>query len=235
MKHEGLRLHPALIVIEIELCNDITDEALLYWKTESGGNSLDAVRGGRYIIGWDGNMLATCAKGPYFWERTYIYTDLLRRLLNLLYKLHPTEPFHSQPERGTGYYSLGFDKYLLDDRRIEDGWGRAFGALTQTAELIKLHHTRLLVMIMPSRYIFNDKAREWQSFALDLVRRACDLAENRQIPFVNMTETIRQGGGDRLFIDFVHLNEEGNRVVGRALSGMIEQSLSEGGASRGAQ
>jgi hypothetical protein len=232
LKHQGLRLNPVLIVTEVELCNDITDEALLYWDTESTTGSLNAVRGGRYIMGWDGNMLATCARGPYFFERTYVYTDLLRRSLDLRYKLHPTEPFHSQPEKGTSYYSLGFDRYLLDEQRIESGWTKAFGALEQTSELLKLRNTRFLLMILPSRYMFNDSAPEWQSFASNLVRRACDMADKKRIPYVNMTEAVRQGGGARLFMDFAHLNEEGNRVVGRALSGLIQQALSGKGASR---
>jgi len=231
LKHQGLRFNPVLIVIEIELCNDVTDEALLYWEPESGKNSLDAVRGGRYIIGWDGNMLATCARGPYFFERTYVYTDLLRRFLYLLYKIHPTEPFHSQPQKGTSYYSLGFDRYLLNEQRIETGWAKTFGALEQTLELVKLHNASFLLMILPSRYMFNDRAPEWQSFASNLVRRACDMAEDKRIPYVNMTEAIRQGGGTRLFMDFAHLNEEGNRVVGQALAGLIQQTLSESGTS----
>ena len=230
LKHQGLRFNPALVVTEMELCNDITDEALLFWETESGSDSLNAIRGGRYIMGWDGNMLATCARGPYFFERTYVYTDLLRRFLYLRYRLNPTEPFHSQPQKGTSYYSLGFDRYLLDEQRIETGWTKTFGALQQTSELLKMRNTRFLLMILPSRYMFNDSAPEWQSFASNLVRRACDMAEKKRIPYVNMTEAIRQGGGTRLFMDFAHLNEEGNRVVGQALSGLIQQALSENGA-----
>ena len=230
LKHQGLRFNPALVVTEMELCNDITDEALLYWETEPGTDLLHAIRGGRYIMGWDGNMLATCARGPYFFERTYVYTDLLRRFLYLRYKLYPTEPFNSQSQKGTSYYSLGFDRYLLNEQRIEAGWTKTFGALHQTLELLKMSNTRFLLMILPSRYMFNDSAPEWQSFASNLVRRACDLAEKRQIPYVNMTEAIRQGGGTRLFMDFAHLNEEGNRVVGQALSDLIQHALSGNGA-----
>jgi hypothetical protein len=232
LKHEGLRLQPAIVVIEIELCNDVTDEALLYWRTDPQNGSLDSIRGGRYVMGWDGNMLATCALGPYFFEKTYVYTDLLRRFLNLRYRMHPTEPFRSQSEKGTSYYSLGFDRYLLDNKRIESGWSRMFAALEQTSAMLKERNIEFLLMIMPSEYIYSERSAAWQSYALNLVRRARNLASSRQLPFIDMTDAIRNGGGSRLFIDFAHLTVEGNKVVGEALFDRLQRSYPKGGASR---
>ena len=133
LKNEGLRLKPRLVIVEIELCNDVTDEALIRWEGKPGdAGSLERIRGGRYIVGWDGNLLATYCRGPYFYEKTYTYTVLVRRILNLLYRLSPSEPFAST--EGVTYYSLGFDRYLLDNERIEEGWKRLFGALEKTQQ-----------------------------------------------------------------------------------------------------
>jgi lysophospholipase L1-like esterase len=220
LRHEGLRLQPDLVIVEIELCNDVTDEALLRWTVDPGpAGSLTAVRGGRYVIGWDGNLLATWAVGtPYFFEKSYVYTDLLRRSLNLFYRLSPTEPFKSQPEKGIGYYSLGFDRFLLNEQRIESGWERMFEALHQTRRMVEDRGASFLLLIVPSRYLFEEHAGPWQSFAAGLVQRAAATAAERDIPFLDLSPYVGRGGGTNLYFDFAHLTEEGNRVVGEALA-----------------
>jgi lysophospholipase L1-like esterase len=224
LRHEGLRLQPDLVIVEIELCNDVTDEALLRWVVDPGpGGSLAAVRGGRYVVGWDGNLLATWAVGtPYFFEKSYVYTDLLRRSLNLLYRLSPTEPFKSQSEKGIGYYSLGFDRYLLNEQRIESGWERLFGALDQTKQMVENQGASFLLMIVPSRFIFEEHSGSWQTFAAGLVQRARTEAGKRDIPFLDLTPFVGSGGGANLYLDFAHLTEAGNRVVGEALAGHLK-------------
>jgi lysophospholipase L1-like esterase len=226
LRHEGLRLQPNLVIVEIELCNDVTDEALLRWAIDAGpGGTLTAVRGGRYVIGWDGNLLATWSVGtPYFFERSYLYTDLLRRSLNLLYRLRPTEPFKSQSERGIGYYSLGFDRFLLNEQRIESGWERMFEALDQTNRMVRGQGASFLLMIVPSRYVFEEQSGTWQAFAAELIRRARTAAKERDIPFLDLTPFVSSGGGANLYFDFAHLTEEGNRVVGEALAEQLRVS-----------
>ncbi len=72
LRREGLRFDPSLVIAEIELCNDVSDEAFLRWEsTPDQPNLPTAVRGGRYVIGWDGNLLGTCSLGPYAFEKTY--------------------------------------------------------------------------------------------------------------------------------------------------------------------
>ncbi len=74
LRREGLRLEPSLVIAEIKLCNDVSDEAFLYWESSQDQPNLPtAVRGGRYVIGWDGNLLGTCSLGPYAFEKTYTY------------------------------------------------------------------------------------------------------------------------------------------------------------------
>ena len=68
LKYEGLRFQPRMVVVEIEMCNDITDEALLNWDFQEGDRTRPhRVRGGRYVVGWDGNLLTTCSgRTPLF-------------------------------------------------------------------------------------------------------------------------------------------------------------------------
>jgi hypothetical protein len=217
LKHDGLRLQPRLVIVQIELCNDITDEALLGWEgTRENPGELDRVRGGRYIIGWDGNLLATYSRGPYFFEKTYTYTVLLRRVLNLMYRLRPTEPFATG--QGITYYSLGFDRYLLDPERIESGWTRMFAALEKTQALVRSQGAEFLLLIMPTQYMWDPNSGEYGHFARSLVERAVQEAEKRKLPYLDFTEAMAAGGGASLYFDFAHPTVEGNQVIGRKLS-----------------
>ncbi|MFB3902651.1 MAG: SGNH/GDSL hydrolase family protein [Acidobacteriota bacterium] len=222
LKNDGLRLRPRLVIIEIELCNDVTDEALLRWEGKPGDPAaLERVRGGRYIVGWDGNLLATYCRGPYFFERTYTYTVLTRGVLNLLYFLNPPEPFATA--EGVTYYSLGFDRYLLDHDRIEQGWKRVFGALERTAQLLGRNHVQFLLVIMPTQYMFDPATGSYGRFAAGLVKRAVAEAERRKLPCLDMTEPMRSGGGKSLYFDFAHPTEEGNKVIATQLYTALEK------------
>ncbi|MDA2935520.1 hypothetical protein MYX82_14465 [Acidobacteria bacterium AH-259-D05] len=223
LRNEGLQLEPAMIIVEIELCNDVTDEALLHWKVPRGDEFPNAIVGGRYLVSWDGNLLGTYSLGSYFFEKTYTYTVFIRRLFNLLYRISPTEPFGSV-SGATVYYTLGFDKFVLDEDRIEAGWQRLFGALDAIHKLLQDRQIPFLLMIMPSIYIYQNNGDQTR-FASDLLRRAISMAEERQLPYLNLTRPVREGGGEKLFLDFAHLTKEGNRVVGEALSERLFHSV----------
>lgn len=230
LKHEGLLLKPDMVIIETELCNDVTDEALLRWQPESPLDPRpDAVIGGRYEVAWDGSLLATYSVGDYFFERTYVYTDLLRRYLNLRFRLTPNQPFREQDQNGVCYYNLGFDRFLLTEERIESGWQKNFGALKSTVQLLEEGGVSFLLMIMPSRYVFDEEDSPWRRFASRLVRRALEEADSGKIPHLDLTSAIRKGGGPALFFDFAHLTEEGNQVVGEALAANLRLRLGSSG------
>ena len=216
IRQEGLALNPGLVLIQIELCNDVTDEALLGWPSGVEASLPESVRGGRYVVGWDGNLLGTWSRGPYFFEKTYIYTVLLRKVLESLYRIRPTEPFHST--RGLTYYAMGYEKFLLDRHRIDAGWSRLFGALEGIRELLERERIPFLVMLVPSRFVFQKDAPEHAAFARKLMDRAIELCRSRQIPYLDLSPDLRQAGGPELYFDFAHLTAEGNRTTGRVLA-----------------
>jgi hypothetical protein len=227
LQHEGLNLHPAMVVVEIELCNDLTDEALLRWQVRDEEKSLIMVVGGRYAVAWDGSLLGTYALGGYPWERTYTYTDFIRRGLNLLNKASPS-PLFSETPGGTIYYSLGFDQWLLDQARIDQGWNRLLAAVKGMNDLCTSRQISFLLLIMPSRYIFDHSAPDHRDLALGLVQRAESEARLLEIPHINMSETIQEVGGSAVFFDFAHLNVEGNRAVGRTLARRVKDMTEKG-------
>lgn len=227
LQHEGLNLHPAMIIVEIELCNDLTDEALLRWKVSDAKKPLIMVQGGRYAVAWDGSLLGTYAFGGFPWERTYTYTDFIRRGLNLLNKASPS-PLFSETPGGTIYYSLGFDQCLLDQARIDQGWNRLLASVKGMNDLCASSQIHFLLLIMPSRYIFDDSAPDHRDLALGLIQKAESEARLLEIPYLNMSETIREVGGSAVFFDFAHLDVEGNRAVGQTLARFVMEMTEEG-------
>ena len=223
LKYTGLKFQPDMVLLEIELCNDISDEALLHWEidTETPHQGPKAVRGGRYVRAWDGNLLATYSLGNYFFEKTYTYTDLLRRCLNLAYRIHPNPLFNGSLKNGICYYNLGFDRYLLSESRIESGWQKTLDSLFATHNLLYDHGIKFLLMLIPSRYVFETHKQPWNDCAVHLMERASKEISHRNISQLDLTQTIRNGGGKNLYFDFAHLTEEGNQVVGKALANRL--------------
>ena len=223
LREEALQVQPSMVIVEIELCNDITDEALLRWRGQSSDGFPNSIVGGRYLVSWDGNLLGTYSRGSHLFEKTYTYTIFVRRLLNLLYRIYPTEPFHSV-SGSTVFYNLGFDRFVLDEARIEEGWQRLFAALSAMHQLLEERQIPFLLMILPSSYIYQDGGDQ-KRVASGLLERAVSMAEERRLPYLALAEAIEEGGGEKLFLDFVHLTGEGNRVVGEALSEHLLQMM----------
>lgn len=218
MTHEGRELQFDMMIVDIEMCTVVTNEAMLYWATDPAHPDVpDRVVGGRYVVGWDGNMLATCATDDHFYEKTYVYTDFLRRWLTLMFRIAPTEPFAHERRDGVTYYNLGFDKYELDNERIAGGWRKAFGALKGLQELCEERHVPFRVLIMPSRYMFEPKGGKRRAFATDLMQRGVARAAKEGLHFIDFTQPVAQGGGTDLYYDFAHMTAQGNKVVGDAL------------------
>jgi lysophospholipase L1-like esterase len=217
LKNEILNWHPATVLMEIELTNDVTDEALMRWEMDPQHPGYPmAVRGGRYVVSWDGMILSSYVRGPYFYEKTYTYIELSRRILNLLYQFSSPKPYPTSP--GECYYTLQHEHYLLTPKRIEDGWARMFRALLLTNELLKQRNVPFLLMIMPSRFVYEpDSGAHQNSFAQRLVARAVDFARNNSIPYIDFTQCIAAQGGDKVFLDTVHQNEKANSAIGSVL------------------
>ena len=216
LKHEGLDLSPNLVIVEIELCNDLSDEALLRWKGETPTGP-DAVAGGRYQVSWDGNLLGTYTTSNQLIQRTYLYTVAVRRMLNLYSHLEEDEAPASPV-----LYSLGFDRVLLTPERLEEGWRHLEGSLEGMAELLRSRNTRFLLMLMPSRYVFENVAGYTEP-ARALLERARQWIKISGIDCIDMEPPLRKAGGSKMFFDFAHLTDDGNRAVGEALAGRLEQ------------
>jgi hypothetical protein len=223
--NEGLKLKPDLVIIETEICNDTSDEALLRWGGTNENGHPEKIMGGRYVVSWDGKQLGTYASRGYFFEKTYLYTNLARRVLNLAQKISPQAPW-SERDGARAYYSLGFDRFLLDSARLKEGNERLFEALSGTVRLLESEGIECLIMIMPSRYLY-EEAYDYTVFASELYNNAVNTSGELGLPFLGMYGTIKENGGAALFLDFAHLTVEGNRVVGLSLFNSLKGIPSE--------
>lgn len=216
--HEGLKFEPRLVLIQIELCNDITDEALLDWSGEIGQPSFQ-VRGGRYVVAWDGNLMGTVARGPFSFERTYTYTLLLRRALRAISSWWPTtSPLDLE---GAAYFHHGWERVVLGTETIEAGWGRLFGALEATQEFLQRRQIPLLVLLVPPRFVFQPEVPRTQEWALALLERAARQAREAGLALVSVREELGRGGGSKLYFDFAHPTAEGNRIIAEVLAARV--------------
>jgi hypothetical protein len=134
-----------------------------------------------------------------------------------MYRISPPAPFRDQHRTGVSYYHLGFDRYLLDEERLESGWEKTFGSLRAMHVLLEEKGILFLLMIMPSRYMFDEDAGLWKDYAWKLMERGVSRARELGIPHIDFTKTVQTGGGKLLYFDFAHMTSEGNRVVGETL------------------
>ena len=206
-----------MVIVEVELTNDVTDAAFVEWQVDPSNPSVPVrLKGGRYITAWDGTLLSAYVRGPYFYEKTYTYGELSRRILNLLYQNALVKPFPT--DVGSTYYTLGYEWYLLDRQRIESGWERLLGATKAINDLLHAQEILFLLMVMPARFVFEgDESNPQRSFSQALVDRTTRFAVENDIPYLDLTETVSSAGGSSAFVDTLHLNKAGNQAVGIAL------------------
>ena len=217
---EGFDFEPNLILVQMEPSNDVTDEALL--RVVTGKDLAAEVRGGRYGVAWDGNLLGSITLGPYFYERIYLYTMLTRRLFTTLDQLFPQHSALSAP--GSFYYHQGFDRFLFTAGRIEQGWERSLDALTRIGENAGRNGSQFVLLLTPTRFAFHEN-EEVRGFGNGLVDRMVEWAGARGIAFIDLRPAVAAAGGSALYLDFAHLTAQGHRAAGREIARQLAPYL----------
>ncbi len=221
--HEGLAYQPRLVLIQVELCNDVTDEALLFWQGQDDFGGPRRVRGGRYVVAWDGNLLGSMTWGPYLPEETYVYTLLMRRLLTTWWNWWPRGVFAQQLP--PPYFHLDFDRPFLTADRVEAGWQRLFDALGATRRLLEARRIPMLLLILPSRFVFEPDQKESTRQARAFLERAARMARQRGVEYQLFEGELARAGGAALYFDFAHPDATGNRLIGEALAETVQSRL----------
>jgi hypothetical protein len=207
------RYKPEMLAVEIELSNDLSDEALLTWR-DPGANGLPgSIGGGRYRMAWNNRtVLGGVSFGNPF-DRTVTYSFVSAGFGALLSDLFPNPIF--SPEARTYYYNVGYDRHFITPERLQTAFEHLFLALGAMKEMAAQSGARFVALILPSRHAFSDGP--FREGARDLVRRAEERARSIGLPYLSLTDVEEQRGGKSLFLDFCHPNPEGHRIIADVL------------------
>lgn len=130
--------------------------------------------------------------------------------------------------RGSYEFENMSDQWLAWKRHP---WRRVEQRLRSMRDLLAQRQIPLDLVVFPVREQFEpDKRARNPDYLFRPQRELQAIAEQLNIPRLDLTEAIETGGGDALFSDYVHLNSGGNEVV----AGAIETWLRERRAGIGA-
>lgn len=206
-------LGPMGVVIEIELLNDVSDEAHVRVSGRASDGLPERLLAHRYIVSWDGHILAPLAWRGSFIERTKLYAKLSRAVGRLRERLRPNPLFAADsPVR---YYSLSSDRYFLTEAALERGFERMFESLEAVHGYLESRGIRFLLVILPSRDAF--ETSRYRAASQAIVERAERRAQTAGIPFVSLRSAMARAGGAALFMDFCHPTARGNQVIAQKL------------------
>ncbi len=212
-------LNPLGVVLQIELLNDVPDEA----RTRTRGRDADGlpleITRHRYILGWDGHILAPLSFFGSALERTKLYAKVSHWLGRNLQRLQPNPLFAS--DSPVTYYSLGSDRYFLSEEALSSGFDRLFEAVAGIHAYLERRDIRFLLLIMPSRHVYADD--QYTDASLELLQRAEARARELGLPHLSLHAALGRAGGAALFMDFCHPTAAGHRAIAAELEPILSR------------
>jgi hypothetical protein len=213
LRHDLPALAPTTVLVEIELLNDLSDEALLDYE-RVGDDGLPAMlRGGRYLTSWDGSKLIhSPVLGP--WLEGSRVMEAAGSLAGLA--LNHLEPNPLFDRNSASYiYSIGPERSLLTPARLDAAFTRMFNTISRMRELSESRDATFVLLIMPSQYVF--EPGRYHESALAWLRRAEVEAGRRGLHWISPVDAFAESGGASLFVDFCHPNARGADVLAAQL------------------
>ena len=211
------RFKPDGVVLEIELINDVSDEARVHTSGEDEDGLPLQIHRHRYLLGWDGHILSPLSVFGSSIERTKLYAKLSRWYGRLRYKMNPNPIF--EPDSNKAFYHLYPDRFLLTQPALDDGFERIFRTVSGIHRYLERQGIRFLLVIIPSRHVFTRE--QYTETSTAIVARAERRAEELEIPYVSMTAALAERGGAELFMDFCHPTGDGNEVIADVLEPVL--------------
>ena len=223
VRHDVPRLQPQGVLLQIELLNDVSDEALFQTSGRDRDGLPVRISRSRYVLGWDGRLLAPLTVSGSLIERTKVWALVSQNYGQLRSSIEMPQDRSGVRPRFNGsdtyYYNLGFDRFRLDERTLAEGFDRMFDSLAGIHRFLSRHGVRSLIVIVPSRFAYEHP--RYRAASLDALRRAEATAAGVGLPFVSLLEALEEGGGADLFMDFCHPNAAGNQVISEAIRPVV--------------
>lgn len=213
-KHAPL-LNSDGVIFQIELANDVSDEALVETQGVDENGFPARLITARYVVGFNGEALTGIPLRGYFFEATKAYSDLSHRFGNILSEIFPNEIFSKDaPE---AFYQQGFERVLLTRERLEKGHTQLFSSLNSLFQYTQKKSMKFLVLLMPSRFVFQSSSPHY-AWAKGLLENAEKTLSAQGLPYLNVYKDLERAGGETLFFDFCHPTAEGYSVVAQTLN-----------------
>ena len=222
LKRSIVQFKPHTVIMQIELSNDITDEAhVMYDELDEDGFPKEITKG-RYWPQW--LTSPPMSANPSFWEKLKVrtlYMDLKRRSANLALKIFPNPLFSEKSD--TYYYTRGYDRFGLTEKRLSSVFDRMMNVIKAQQEFCKKNDIDFVLVIVPSRYTFYQN--RYYEGAVRLLEQAKTKAKNLEIPYVSLRKIFQFNGGSDLYLDFCHLNPEGYELMANEISQRLKARL----------
>jgi hypothetical protein len=205
------RMAPDGVVMQIELLNDVSDEAMLR-TTGRKDNTHEfplEIHRSRYTLGWNGRVLAPLSISGSLIERTHVYAILSQAVGRLMNRVVPNPVF--EPESRTMFYSRIAERWLLTVGALGAGFDRLFDSILATQSFLESRDMEFLLVILPSRHVYTDD--RFSESSLSLLKRAEQRAQEKKINYVSTWQALGEAGGADLFLDFYHPTADGHRAI----------------------
>ena len=210
LKSNIVQFKPHTVIMQIELSNDITDEAHVMYDELDADGFPKKITKGRYWAQWA--FSPPMSANPSFWENLKLrrfYMDLKRRSANLALKIFPNPLFSEEAD--TYYFTVGYDRFGLTEKRLSSAFDRMMNVIKAQQEFCKKNNIHFVLVIVPSRHTFYQN--QYYKGAVRLVGQAETKARNLEIPYVSLRRTFQVNGGSDLYFDFCHLKPEGYELM----------------------
>jgi len=130
-------------------------------------------------------------------------------------------------------YKLGRSPYYTFDHRYDFylawknyGWTDAEKLIRKMQLQLSDRDIPLMIVIFPISDQVNDKYLNLdKDYVLYPQSRIKEISEKYNIPYMDLTKALDQGGGGTLFSDYIHLNGKGNDIVATELTQYLSDNL----------
>ena len=215
------QFRPDLVVLQIELANDVADEAFVKFDSADEYGLPDPLQTARYLLSWDRKIVGIIPINGYFFEATKAYSDLTHRIGNWLSSRYPNPLFSSSSTYY--YYNLGFDQFYLTEERLSSAFQRMFKVINGIKHFSEKNGAKFLLLITPSSYVFD--SNQFQQGSNELVERAVASAIQLKIPHISVLKRFKENGGSNLYFDFCHPVPKGHQLIAEELFKEIASKL----------
>jgi hypothetical protein len=135
-----------------------------------------------------------------------------------------------------GYPVFYFERQVDAHLAWKDyGWEKTSELLGEMQQMVSDSGAEFEAIIFPTIYQSNEGYRRLdEEYIMYPIESAKQILEEREIPYLDLSEAVYAQGGVELFKDWVHCNVEGNLIVAKEIADFLNRRLDLGICKRSA-